>query len=82
MQQQNTVSPDAVCQQAIQAKLNVYRSKEQFETVIKYYNDHVDNLIHLIEMMKNRIIELEGELGKSRLTDKQPPAFDTMAKVK
>ncbi|MBN2513537.1 MAG: hypothetical protein JXB18_11415 [Sedimentisphaerales bacterium] len=61
---QQTVNPDTICQQAIQAKLNVYQAKEHFESVLKTYNDQVDNLINLVAMMKNRIIELEGEKGK------------------
>jgi hypothetical protein len=59
---QNAVNPDAVCHQAIQAKLNVYQAKEQFETVLKMYNDQNDNLINLVALMKNRIVELEKEL--------------------
>ena len=68
---QQTINPDVICQQAIQAKLNVYQTKEHFESVLKKYNDHVDNLLNLISIMKNRIVELEkqveGEIGESRL---------------
>ena len=71
MQQQNTINPDAICQQAIQAKLNVYQAKEQFETVLKHYNDQVDNMINVIGLMKNRILELEGELGKIQFGEKK-----------
>jgi aspartate/methionine/tyrosine aminotransferase len=71
VQQQNTINPDAICQQAIQAKLNTYQAKEQFETVIKQYNDQVDNMINLIGLMKNRILELEGELVKARSVEKK-----------
>jgi phage shock protein A len=56
---QNTINPDTICQQAIQAKLNVYQAKEHFESVLKMYNDQVDNLINLVSLMKNRILELE-----------------------
>jgi hypothetical protein len=59
--QPNTINPDAVCQQAIQAKLNVYQAKEQFETVLKSYNDQLDNLVNLVALMKSRIMELEGQ---------------------
>ena len=62
----NTINPDAVCQQAIQAKLNVYQAKEHFETILKVYNDQMDNLVNLVNLMKNRIIELEGELERSK----------------
>ena len=59
--QQPTINPDVICQQAIQAKLNVYQAKEHFESVLKLYNDQVDNLINLVGMMKKRILELEEE---------------------
>lgn len=62
--QQNAVNPDVVCQQAIQAKLNVYQAKEQFETVLKMYNDQVGNLCNVIGLMKARILELEAEKEK------------------
>lgn len=60
--QPNTINPDQICQQAIQAKLNVYQAKEQFETVLRTYNDQLDNLVSLVNLMKSRILELEGEL--------------------
>jgi hypothetical protein len=59
-QNQNKINPDMICQQAIQAKLNVYQAKETFETVLKVYNDQVDNLCNVIGLMKARILELEG----------------------
>ena len=68
---QNTINPDAVCQQAIQAKLNVYQAKEHFETILKVYNDQMDNLVNLVNLMKNRIIELEGELERAKLQGKK-----------
>lgn len=58
-QNQNVINPDAVCQQVIQAKLNVYQAKEHFESVLKVYNDQVDNLVQVVNLMKNRIVELE-----------------------
>jgi ADP-heptose:LPS heptosyltransferase len=69
--QPNTINPDAVCQEAIQAKLNVYQAKEQFETVLKHYNDRLDNLINLVSLMKGRILELEGELERGRVKAKK-----------
>lgn len=57
---QKTIDPDVICQQAMQAKLNTYQAKEHFESVLKMYNDQVDNLINLVSIMKNRIMELEG----------------------
>ena len=71
MLQENTINPDQICQQAIQSKLNVYQSKEQFETVLKTYNDQLDNLINLITLMKNRILELEGVLEKKKAKNKE-----------
>ncbi|MBN1600653.1 MAG: hypothetical protein JW915_03540 [Chitinispirillaceae bacterium] len=68
---QNTINPDIICQQAIQAKLNVYQAKEHFESVLKMYNDQMDNLINLVSLMKNRILELEQnkkEIEESTLT--------------
>ena len=70
MQQTNTINPDMICQQAIQAKLNVYQAKEFFETVLKAYNDQLDNLINLVNLMKNRILELEGEMERERMKKK------------
>jgi hypothetical protein len=64
-----TINPDQICQQAIQAKLNVYQAKEQFETVLKMYNDQVDNLINVVGLMKVRILELEG--GKEKKEEKK-----------
>jgi hypothetical protein len=63
---QNVINPDAVCQQALQAKLNAYQAKEHFEAVLKMYNDQVDNLINLVGLMKNRIIELEGTAERTK----------------
>ena len=60
-QNQNVINPDAVCQQAIQAKLNVYQAKEHFESVLKVYNDQVDNLVQVVNLMKGRIVELESK---------------------
>jgi hypothetical protein len=72
MQQQNPINPDIVCQQAIQAKLNVYQAKEHFESVLKVYNDQLDNLVNLVGLMKNRILELEGakERGKDTVVQR------------
>jgi len=62
----NTINPDEICSQAIQAKMNVYQAKEQFETVLKNYNDQNNSLINLVNLMKSRIIELEGELAREK----------------
>jgi hypothetical protein len=72
MQQTPTVNPDIVCQQAIQAKLSVYQAKEHFESVLKVYNDQLDNLVNLVGLMKNRILELEGakERGKDTVVQR------------
>ena len=66
---QNAINPDVVCQQAIQAKLNVYQAKEHFETVLKVYNDHLDGLINVVQLMKNRILEIEGIAANAEKKD-------------
>ena len=66
MNQQNTINPDTVCQQALNAKMDVYRSKESFEAVLKMYNDQVENLVNVINLMKNRILTLESELERAK----------------
>lgn len=67
--QPSVVNPGHVCQQAIQAKLNVYQAKEHFESVLKTYNDQLDSLVNLVALMKNRILELDAE----RKSDAVPP---------
>lgn len=64
MPSQQIIEPDVICQQALQAKLNTYRAKEHFESILKMYNNQVDNLINLVSIMKKRIIELEGGENK------------------
>jgi hypothetical protein len=59
--QHNTINPDDICRQAVQAKLNVYQAKEHFESVLKVYNDQVDNLVNLAAMMKQKILEQEAK---------------------
>lgn len=59
MLSQQEINPDIICQQAIQAKLNCYQAKEHFESVLKTYNDQIDNLVTVVALMKNRILELE-----------------------
>lgn len=71
--QPTTINPDIVCQQAIQAKLNVYQGKEQFGTVLKQYNDQVDNLINLVNLMKSPILELEGQMERARAKSATAP---------
>ncbi len=63
--QQNAINPDAIIQQAIQAKLNTYQAREHFEAHLKAQNDSIDAMATTIGLMKNRILELEAEL-KSR----------------
>jgi hypothetical protein len=60
--EQNVINPDVICQQAILAKLNVKQAKEGFEAVLKTYNDQVDNLVNLVNLMKARILELEAQV--------------------
>ena len=71
-----TINPDTVCQQAIQAKLNVYQAKEHFESVLKSYNDRLDHLVNVVNLMKGRILELEGQEPESNApgSDREQPA--------
>lgn len=69
--QPNQINPDMVIQNAIQAKLNVYQAKEHFESVLKLYNDNIDGLINLVGLMKNRILELEAQVGKEKGKDQK-----------
>lgn len=68
-----TINPDTVCRQAIQAKLNVYQAKEHFESVLKSYNDRLDDLVNVVNLMKGRILELEGQEpeGKASARDRE-----------
>ena len=61
---QQTINPDEVCQRAVKARLEIYRAKEMFETVLKNYNDHMDGLMNVIGLIKNRILELEAGAAK------------------
>ena len=61
MQQPVTINPDQIVQQTMQAKMEVYRAKEMFESVLKHSNDQLDNMVGLVQMMKTRILELEKE---------------------
>jgi len=70
-QQAASINPDIVCQQAVQAKLFVYQAKEHFESVLKTYNDQIDNLIGLVNLMKNRIMELEKEKESPEIPAKE-----------
>ena len=64
--EEKTVNPDEVCHRVIQAKLATYQAKEHFEAVLKGYNDQVDALIGVVELMKRRILELENQDTKNK----------------
>ncbi len=53
------LNPDQVIANAMQAKMEVYKAKEHFESILKIYNDQNENLIGLVNLMKTRILELE-----------------------
>jgi len=59
MQQRNQINPDDICQAAIQAKMNLYTAKENYDAVMKSYNDKNAQLVNVINLMKNKILELE-----------------------
>jgi len=56
----NVINPDNICNQTLQMKLEVYKAHEYYGSILKGYNDQVDNLLHVIQLMKNRILELEA----------------------
>jgi hypothetical protein len=66
MQQPVTINPDQIVQQTMQAKMEVYRAKEMFESVLKHSNDQLDNMVGLVQMMKTRILELEKEVEENK----------------
>jgi len=70
--QPQTINPDVIIQNTINAKLKTYQAKEHFETVLAQYNTQLDNMVNLVSFMKNRIIELEGSLDRSN-TDSEKP---------
>jgi hypothetical protein len=63
--EEKTVNPDEVCQRAVHAKMAVYQAKEHFEVILKGYNDQVDALIGVVDLMKRRILELEKQVPTS-----------------
>ena len=69
--QPNLINPEEICQSAIQAKLNAYQARENADSVCKIYNDKVDALINLVGIMRNKILELENELEKVKMTQKK-----------
>ena len=66
---QQSINPDTICQQAVQAKMNMYRARENFETAQKVYNDAMDSLINCVGIMKARIIQLEEQQQEEEKTD-------------
>jgi len=57
---QKEVNPDEVVNAAMQAKLGMLDAKEEFGSMLKKYDDHIKDLVTVINMMKNRILELES----------------------
>ncbi len=70
--QQNAVNPDAIIQQAIQAKLNTYQAREHFDAYLKAQNESIDALATTIGLMKSRILELEAKLDPERAKKAHP----------
>ena len=66
MEQQNAINPDIVCGNALNARMASYRADEAAVAAKKNYNDGVDGLVQVIQLMKNRILELEKELEKEK----------------
>jgi hypothetical protein len=59
MDEQKTVTVDELCQQALQAKLNLYQERERLDVVQKIYNDCLDNLINVVKLLNKNLIEKE-----------------------
>ena len=68
---ENRVNPDDLCNRALSAKMEVYRAKEMFEAVLKNYNDQVDGLVNVVQLMKGRILELEQGQKKDNQNEKK-----------
>lgn len=66
--EEKTINPDEICQRALQAKMAVYQAKEHFEMVLKMYNDQNDALINVVNLMKQRILELEKQFPSTKIT--------------
>ena len=60
MQQPNRINPSEIIQQAIQAKLDLYTARENYDAVMKTYNDRNANLVNLINLETSKILELEA----------------------
>jgi phage shock protein A len=59
MEEQKRISLDDLCQQALQAKLNLYQEREKLDVALKIYNDSMDNLIRAVDLLKRQMIEAE-----------------------
>jgi len=59
MVNEKIVNPDEIVQQVMQERLSSYQARENVDSVLKRYNDLIDQLIHAVGLMKNRILELE-----------------------
>jgi len=59
---ERVVNPDDICQQVMQAKLNMYQAKENADATLKAYNDQVGELVGVIGILKTHILKIEKEL--------------------
>ncbi|OGJ89357.1 MAG: hypothetical protein A2487_05005 [Candidatus Raymondbacteria bacterium RifOxyC12_full_50_8] len=70
MEQQNgIINPDIICQQALQVQLKAYKAKEAYDAVLKEYGDVVDLTVQTVNLMKNRILELENQVKEAKEKD-------------
>jgi hypothetical protein len=47
--------------------MNVYKAREDLEPAMKAYNDQTDRLVNVVQLCKNRILELEKNTDKQNL---------------
>jgi hypothetical protein len=71
MDNERKVNPDELCQAMLTARMEHYRAKEMVDASSKKYNDAVDAMGQVIQMMKNRILELEKGKEQDSLGDKK-----------
>jgi hypothetical protein len=61
---ENIINPDVVCQQLMQAQLELYRAEENLAAKKKVFSDCVQGAGATIQLMKARILEQEEEARK------------------
>ena len=64
---ENKVNPDEICNRVMSGRMGFYRARETADAALKIYNDEVDGLINVVQLMKQRILDLDKseEMQKS-----------------